>query len=149
MSMLKDAEQNRQTIGKILRYIRRYKFRVILSLLLAVVVVVLTLYVPILTGDAVDLLLGQGLVDMPAIWGIMIRIGIAVLVTAFSQWIMNICNNHITYHVIRDIREDAFHKLEILPLQYLDTHAYGEVVSRVIADVDTFADGLLMVAGGP
>ncbi|MBQ8117032.1 MAG: ABC transporter ATP-binding protein [Lachnospiraceae bacterium] len=142
--MLKDAEQNRQTIGKILRYIRRYKFRVILSLLLAVVVVVLTLYVPILTGDAVDLLLGQGLVDMPAIWGIMIRIGIAVLVTAFSQWIMNICNNHITYHVIRDIREDAFHKLEILPLQYLDTHAYGEVVSRVIADVDTFADGLLM-----
>ena len=144
MSMLKDAEQNRQTIGKILRYIRRYKFRVILSLLLAVVVVVLTLYVPILTGDAVDLLLGQGLVDMPAIWGIMIRIGIAVLVTAFSQWIMNICNNHITYHVIRDIREDAFHKLEILPLQYLDTHAYGEVVSRVIADVDTFADGLLM-----
>lgn len=129
---------------KILHYIRRYRFMVALSLLLAVVVVVLTLYVPILTGDAVDLLLGQGLVDMPAIFSIMTKIGIAVLITAVSQWIMNTCNNYITYHVIRDIREDAFQKLEILPLQYHDTHAYGEVVSRVIADVDTVADGLLM-----
>ena len=129
---------------KILRYIHRYRFMVALSLLLAVVVVVLTLYVPILTGDAVDLLLGQGLVDMPAIFSIMTKIGIAVLITAVSQWIMNTCNNYITYHVIRDIREDAFQKLEILPLQYHDTHAYGEVVSRVIADVDTVADGLLM-----
>lgn len=129
---------------KILRYIRRYRFMVALSLLLAVVVVVLTLYVPILTGDAVDLLLGQGMVDMPAIFSIMTKIGIAVLITAVSQWIMNTCNNYITYHVIRDIREDAFQKLETLPLQYHDTHAYGEVVSRVIADVDTVADGLLM-----
>ena len=129
---------------KILRYIHRYRFMVALSLLLAVVVVVLTLYVPILTGDAVDLLLGQGLVDMPAIFSIMTKIGIAVLITAVSQWIMNTCNNYITYHVIWDIREDAFQKLEILPLQYHDTHAYGEVVSRVIADVDTVADGLLM-----
>ncbi len=129
---------------KILRYIRRYRFMVALSLLLSVVVVVLTLYVPILTGDAVDLLLGQGMVDMPAIFSIMTKIGIAVLITAVSQWIMNTCNNYITYHVIRDIREDAFQKLETLPLQYHDTHAYGEVVSRVIADVDTVADGLLM-----
>ena len=129
---------------KILRYIHRYRFMVALSLLLAVVVVVLTLYVPILTGDAVDLLLGQGLVDMPAIFSIMTKIGIAVLITAVSQWIMNTCNNYITYHVIWDIREDAFQQLEILPLQYHDTHAYGEVVSRVIADVDTVADGLLM-----
>lgn len=133
-----------QTIRKVLRYIRRYRFMVALSLLLAVVVVVLTLYVPILTGDAVDLLLGRGLVDMEAIFGIMLKIGIAVLVTAAAQWVMNTCNNYITYHVIRDIREDAFCKLESLPLQYLDSHAHGDVVSRVIADVDTFADGLLM-----
>ncbi len=133
-----------QTIRKVLRYIRRYWFMVTLSLLLAVAVVALTLYVPILTGDAVDLLLGRGLVDMAAIFDIMFKIGIAVLVTAAAQWVMNTCNNYITYHVIRDIREDAFRKLEKLPLQYLDSHAYGEVVSRVIADVDTFADGLLM-----
>lgn len=133
-----------QTIRKVLHYIRRYWFMVALSLLLAVAVVVLTLYVPILTGDAVDLLLGKGLVDMESIFTIMIKIGIAVLVTAAAQWVMNTCNNYITYHVVRDIREDAFRKLEKLPLQYLDSHAYGDVVSRVIADVDTFADGLLM-----
>lgn len=133
-----------QTIRKVLHYIRRYWFMVALSLLLAVAVVVLTLYVPILTGDAVDLLLGRGLVDMESIFTIMIKIGIAVLVTAVAQWVMNTCNNYITYHVVRDIREDAFRKLEKLPLQYLDSHAYGDVVSRVIADVDTFADGLLM-----
>lgn len=133
-----------QTIRKVLRYIRRYWFMVALSLLLAVTVVVLTLYVPILTGNAVDLLLGRGLVDMEAIFTIMIKIGIAMLITAAAQWVMNTCNNYITYHVVRDIREDAFRKLEKLPLQYLDSHAYGDVVSRVIADVDTFADGLLM-----
>ncbi len=133
-----------QTIRKVLHYIRRYWFMVALSLLLAVTVVALTLYVPILTGDAVDLLLGRGLVDMEAIFAIMFKIGVAVLITAAAQWVMNTCNNYITYHVIRDIREDAFRKLEKLPLQYLDSHAYGEVVSRVIADVDTFADGLLM-----
>ncbi|MDE6014245.1 MAG: ABC transporter ATP-binding protein/permease [Acetatifactor sp.] len=133
-----------QTIRKVLRYIRRYWFMVALSLLLAVTVVVLTLYVPILTGNAVDLLLGRGMVDMEAIFTIMIKIGIAVLITAAAQWVMNTCNNYITYHVVRDIREDAFRKLEKLPLQYLDSHAYGDVVSRVIADVDTFADGLLM-----
>lgn len=137
-------KQDSKTVKKILWYIRKYWFMVILSLVLAVAVVVLTLYVPILTGDAVDLLLGQGQVDMTAILGIMMKIGIAVGITALAQWIMNTCNNYITYHVIRDIREDAFKKLEILPLQYLDTHAYGEVVSKVITDVDTFADGLLM-----
>lgn len=133
-----------ETIRKVLRYIKHYWPMVVLSLLLAVVVVVLTLYVPILTGDAVDLLLGEGLVDMSAIMEIMLKIGIAIAVTAVAQWVMNTCNNHITYHVIRDIREDAFRKLQNLPLQYMDTHAYGDVVSRVIADVDTFADGLLM-----
>ena len=116
----------------------------VMSLLLAALTVVLTLYIPILTGDAVDLLLGKGQVDMAGIFAIMIRIGVVMLITALAQWVMNTCNNYITYHVIKDIREDAFRKLEILPLKYLDTRAYGDVVSRVIADVDTFADGLLM-----
>ena len=117
---------------------------VIVSLILATLTVALTLYVPILTGNAVDLIVDKGLVDMPAILRIIWKIGIAVAVTALAQWIMNTCNNYITYHVVKDIREDAFYKLERLPLKYLDAHAYGDIVSRVISDVDTFADGLLM-----
>ena len=104
----------------------------------------LTLYIPILTGNAVDLIIGEGQVDMPDIFAIMKKIAIVMIITAVGQWVMNTCNNYITYHVIRDIRTDAFAKLEILPLKYLDAHAYGDIVSRVIADVDTFADGLLM-----
>ncbi len=146
MNKTVDNQKGRQaaTLKKVLRYISKYWFAVGLSVLLAVAVVVLTLYVPILTGDAVDLLLGQGLVDMPAIFHIVKKIAIAVLLTAIAQWVMNTCNNYITYHVVRDIREAAFDKLQKLPLQYMDTHAHGDVVSRVIADVDTFADGLLM-----
>lgn len=132
------------TMGKVLRYIRRYWFQVVLSLILAGITVALTLYIPILTGNAVDLLLGQGLVSMPGIFQIMKKIAVVMLLTAAAQWIMNTSNNYITYHVIRDVREDAFHRLETLPLKYMDAHAYGDVVSRVIADVDTFADGLLM-----
>ena len=132
------------TMKKVLNYIRKYWLLVGLSLLLAAVTVVLTLYVPILTGDAVDLLLGKGVVNFAAVFAIMKKIGIAILATAIAQWVMNTCNNHITYHVVKDIREDAFRRLEILPLKYLDAHAYGDIVSRVIADVDTFADGLLM-----
>mgnify|MGYP004525055135 FL=1 len=132
------------TLKKVLNYIRKYWLLVGLSLLLAAVTVVLTLYVPILTGDAVDLLLGKGVVNFAAVFAIMKKIGIAILATAIAQWVMNTCNNHITYHVVKDIREDAFRRLEILPLKYLDAHAYGDIVSRVIADVDTFADGLLM-----
>ncbi len=134
----------KETIVKVLRYIRRYRFRVILSLVLAAVTVALTLYVPILTGDAVDLIIDKGLVDMPGIFAIMKKIGVVMILTAAAQWIMNTCNNYITYHVVKDIREDAFHRLENLPLKYLDSHASGDIVSRVIADVDTFADGLLM-----
>ena len=134
----------KETIKKVLRYIRKYWFAVALSLILAALTVVLTLYTPILTGDAVDLLLGPGQVDMDGIWSIMINIGVVMLVTAIAQWVMNTCNNYITYHVVKDIREDAFRKIEILPLKYLDSHSYGDIVSRVIADVDTFADGLLM-----
>lgn len=133
-----------ETLKQVLDHIRRYWLLVGLSLILAAVTVILTLYIPILTGDAVDLLLGKGAVDFDGVFFIMKKIGIAIAVTAVSQWVMNTCNNHITYHVVKDIREDAFHKLEQLPLKYLDAHAYGDIVSRVIADVDTFADGLLM-----
>jgi ATP-binding cassette subfamily B protein len=133
-----------ETIKKVLHYIKKYRIAVFISVLLAALTVVSTLYVPILTGNAVDLLIGTGLVNMDMIIFIIIKIAVVMLITALAQWVMNTCNNYITYHVIRDIREDAFKKLEILPLKYLDTKAYGDIVSRVIADVDTFADGLLM-----
>ena len=135
---------------RVLKYIRKYTPALVLSLLLAGLTVLLTLYIPILTGNAVDLIIGMTFgkafsgEDMAGIFAIMKKIAIAMIITAVGQWIMNTCNNYITYHVIRDIRTDAFAKLEILPLKYLDAHAYGDIVSRVIADVDTFADGLLM-----
>ena len=137
-------KNNKETMKRVLKYIRKYTPALVLSLLLAGLTVLLTLYIPILTGNAVDLIIGEGQVDMPDIFAIMKKIAIAMIITAVGQWIMNTCNNYITYHVIRDIRTDAFAKLEILPLKYLDAHAYGDIVSRVIADVDTFADGLLM-----
>lgn len=132
------------TVKKVLNYIKRYWPSVGLSLILAAATVALTLYIPILTGNAVDLLLGKGEVDFAGVFHIMKKIAVAIVITAVAQWVMNTCNNHITYHVVKDIREAAFHRLEELPLKYLDAHAYGDIVSRVIADVDTFADGLLM-----
>ena len=135
---------NKATMKRVLKYIRKYTPALVLSLLLAGLTVLLTLYIPILTGNAVDLIIGKGQVDMAGIFAIMKKIAIVMIITAVGQWVMNTCNNYITYHVIRDIRTDAFAKLEILPLKYLDAHAYGDIVSRVIADVDTFADGLLM-----
>ena len=141
------AEKNvskKGTMGKILRYIRKYWFFVGLSIVLAALTVALTLYVPVLIGDAVDLIIGKGQVDMPSIFTVMKKIGIVMVLTAIAQWVMNTCNNYITYHVIQDIRRDAFAKLEILPLKYIDARSYGDIVSRIIADVDTFADGLLM-----
>ena len=137
-------KNNKETMKRVLKYIRKCTPALVLSLLLAGLTVLLTLYIPILTGNAVDLIIGKGQVDMPGIFAIMKKIAIAMIITAVGQWVMNTCNNYITYHVIRDIRTDAFAKLEILPLKYLDAHAYGDIVSRVIADVDTFADGLLM-----
>ena len=131
-------------MGKILRYIRKYWFFVGVSIVLAALTVALTLYVPVLIGDAVDLIVDKGLVDMPGVFTIMKKIGIVMVLTAIAQWVMNTCNNYITFHVIQDIRKDAFAKLEILPLKYIDARSYGDIVSRVIADVDTFADGLLM-----
>ena len=137
-------KNNKETMKRVLKYIRKYTPALVLSLLLAGLTVLLTLYIPILTGNAVDLIIGKGQVDMAGIFAIMKKIAIVMIITAVGQWVMNTCNNYITYHVIRDIRTDAFAKLEILPLKYLDAHAYGDIVSRVIADVDTFADGLLM-----
>ena len=142
------AEQKKKgqmaILKQVLGYIRKYWLLVGLSVVLAAVTVVLTLYIPILTGDAVDLILDKGNVDFDGVYSVLKKIGIAVLFTAVAQWVMTTCNNHITYHVVKDIREAAFRKLEKLPLKYLDSHAYGDIVSRVIADVDTFADGLLM-----
>lgn len=132
------------TLKKVLRYIRRYWFLVILSLLLAAVTVAASLYIPILTGDAVDLILEAGQVDFNGIIQILIQIAVVIGIAALSQWVMNLANNRITYRVVRDIRNEAFRKMEKLPLKYIDAHPTGEVVSRVIADVDQFADGLLM-----
>jgi ATP-binding cassette subfamily B protein len=115
-----------------------------MSIVLATITVALTLYVPILTGRAIDLIIGKGNVDFDGIYKIIFKVCIIIAFTALAQWLMNMCNNKITYGVIRDIRKEAFEKLEILPLKYIDEHQYGEIVSRVITDVDTFADGLLM-----
>ena len=127
-----------------LRYIKKYYVFLIFSILLAAVTVACTLYVPILTGDAIDLIVKQGFVDFEGITAIIRTMIIIILIGAFAQWLMNVCNNKITYNVIRDIRTEAIRKIEILPLKYIDGHPYGDVVSRVIADVDQFADGLLM-----
>ena len=144
MSKATKKASQKGTIGKILRYIRKYWFFVGLSLVLAALTVAFTLYIPILTGNAVDLIIGVDNVDFPAIFKIIKQIGVDMILTAIAQWVMNTCNNYITYHVVQDIRQDAFAKLEILPLKYLDRQSYGDIVSRIIADVDTFADGLLM-----
>lgn len=133
-----------RTLKKVFRYLGKYRVFVLFSVLLAAVSVALTLYVPKLTGYAVDRIVGVGKVDMPGVMMIMVQIGICTGVTALAQWLMSICNNKMTYQVVRDIRNEAFRKIEILPLKYIDGHPHGEVVSRVIADVDQFADGLLM-----
>lgn len=129
---------------KVLGYIKKYWIYLGISILMAAVTVALTLYVPILTGDAIDLIIDKGLVDFQGIMDILSKMAAAIGVTAAAQWLMNVCNNKMTYGIVRDIRDEAFHKVEVLPLKYMDSHSYGEVVSRVIADVDQFADGLLM-----
>ncbi len=141
---MKGRSRQKEILFKVLRYIRKYWFYLGVSVLMAACVVALTLYVPILTGDAVDLIVERGLVDFEGILTILVKMGIAIALTAVAQWLMNVCNNRMTYGIVRDIRDEAFRKIEVLPLKYLDAHSYGEVVSRVIADVDQFADGLLM-----
>lgn len=132
------------TMKKVLKRIKPYSFLVICSLAMATATVALTLYFPLLTGSAIDYILEPGKVDFNAIVPILKKLGIIAILTAVCQWIMNVCNNHITYNVTKDIRDEAFKKIEILPLRYIDDHSYGDIVSRVIADVDQFADGLLM-----
>ena len=137
-------DKQKATLGKVLHYIRRYWVILGLSIVLAAVTVAGTLYIPILTGRAVDFIVGKGAVDFAGVLHVLELIGAIIIVTAAAQWVMNACNNKITYNVIRDIRKEAFERLEHLPLKYIDSHSYGEVVSRMIADVDQFADGLLM-----
>ena len=132
------------TLKKVFERLGKYRIFLIFSILLATVSVALTRYIPKLTGHAVDFIVSRGNVDFPGVLRVMVQIGICTLVTALAQWLMNVCNNKMTYQIVRDIRNEAFHKIEILPLKYIDGHAYGEVVSRVIADVDQFSDGLLM-----
>ena len=132
------------TLLKVLKRIKKYSGFLILSILMAAVTVASTLYVPILVGRGIDHIVGPGNVDFAGIAKVLTTIGIVVAITALSQWIMNICNNKITYHVTRDIRDEAMEKIQRLPLKYIDGQSYGDIVSRVIADVDQFADGLLM-----
>ncbi len=137
-------EQSRETLKRVLRSIRPYRGAVLLSLALALVTVVLTLYVPILTGRAVDQILGPGKVDFSALTAILFRILWVVALTALAQWLMNHINNRITYQVVKDIRTQAFGRMEELPLSYIDSHPSGDLISRIIADVDQFSEGLLM-----
>lgn len=133
-----------QTVKKVIIRIKKYWVFLILSIIMATITVASSLYVPILVGNAIDYIIGPSNVNFRLIAQILAEIGVVIGITALSQWIMNICNNKITYHVTRDIRDEAIEKIEHLPLKYIDGHSYGEIVSRVIADVDQFADGLLM-----
>ena len=135
---------NKKTLKRILLCIRQYKWQVVGSLILALITVALTLYVPILTGQAVDLIIGPGNVDFSALMEILKKIVISVAVTALAQWLMNHINNRITYQVVKDIRTQAFNRLEIVPVSYMDSHPTGDIISRVITDVDQFSEGLLM-----
>lgn len=139
-----DRSRQKETFLKVLRYMKPYWFYLGISLILAAVTVALTLYLPKLTGRAIDYIIAPGAVDFASILGILKQMAVVILLTALAQWIMNVCNNKMTYEIVRDIRNEAFRKIEILPLKYVDNHSYGEITSRVIADVNQFADGLLM-----
>lgn len=133
-----------ETLREVVRRLGRYRIFLVFSVLLASVSVALTLYIPKLTGNAVDYIVAKENVNFPGVFQVMLQIGACTLITALAQWLMNVCNNKMTYQVVRDIRNEAFRKIEILPLKYIDSHSSGDMVSRVIADVDQFADGLLM-----
>ena len=132
------------TLRRVLSYIGRYRFLFVLSVLLAAASVVMTLYIPILIGDAIDVMIGKGGVDFSVILMLLQKVFVLIALTAVAQWLMNTINNRITFQVIRDVRNDACAKLQTLPLSYLDSHKSGDIVSRIIADVDQFADGLLL-----
>lgn len=132
------------TLKKVLKYIKSYRIFLALSLVFAVVTVASTLYFPVLTGRVIDHILAPGQVEFPVIMELLLKMAILMVLTAVAQWLMNVCNNKITYEVVQDVRREAFAKIQILPLKFIDSHSHGELVSRVIADVDQFADGLLM-----
>lgn len=141
---MKKQKIQKDTLRKVLKYIRTYRILLLISIILAAATVALTLYVPILIGNAIDFIVGPDNVNFKAIAEILVKIGVVIGINAVFQWLMNTINNNITYQVVRDVRKKAFRKIEILPLSYIDTHPHGEIVSRAIADVDQFADGLLM-----
>lgn len=147
--MSKDKKKKLQGFDKavlkrVLTHIKKYRILVILSFVCAMITVASTLYAPILTGDAIDLIVGKGLVDFDGIKDIIYTLVMVTVVTVLSQWFMNIINNHITYSVVRDIRIEVFNHMEELPLSYIDSHKHGDIVSRIVSDIDQFADGLLM-----
>ena len=142
--MEKKKPSQKKTLKKLWGYLKNYKVFVFFSVVMAAFTVAGSLYVPIMVGKAIDCIVGKNQVDFHNITRILIRIAMIVATTGIAQWIMNICNNRITFHMTRDIRNDAIEQIEILPLKYIDGHSYGDIVSRVIADVDQFADGLLM-----
>lgn len=137
-------EGQKETLRQVFDFIKPYRLFVLFSLILAVITVVTTLYAPIVTGDAIDLIVEQGKVDFEGLRPLLIRFGVVILITAVSQWLMSLSNNGITYRVVRDIRTQVFEHLNHLPLKYIDNRQYGEVVSRVVNDVDQFSEGLLM-----
>ena len=139
-----DKKKNKGTLKKVFSYIGKYKYSLLLSMFFAAVTVGLTLYAPILVGKAIDCIIGKGNVDFVNMKSILIKVAVIVVSTALIQWLMNVCNNKITYNVSRDLRKKAFEKIEILPFSYIDTHSKGDIVSRVITDVDQLSDGLLM-----
>ena len=141
---MKKQKSQAATLKEVICRLGRYRIFLVFSILLATVSVALTLYIPKLTGHAVDYVIGKGKVNFSGVIQVMIQIGVCTLITALAQWLMNVCNNKMTYQMVQDIRNEAFDKIEQLPLKYIDGHPYGEVVSRVIADVDQFSDGLLM-----
>ena len=144
MAAQKKNKAGKGTLKKILRYVKKQSGWMVLSLIMAALCVAGTLYLPVLAGKAIDCIIGPGNVDFQGIYGIAHIMIVVLLLNAVCQWIMNVANNHVTYEVVRNLREDAFKKIEILPLSYLDKHPSGEIVSRVITDADQFADGLLM-----
>lgn len=136
--------KHKPTLKRVLRYISAYRFYLAASLIFAVLTVALTLYAPVLTGDAIDYMIGRGQVDFGALTTLLIRLGVVIGATSLFQWLMNLCNNHMTYKVVMDVRAEAFDHMQNLPLSYIDSHPQGDIVSRLIADIDQFSDGLLM-----
>ena len=142
--MITENQQRKQTIKQVLHLLKPYKWRLFISLILATITVILTLYVPVLTGNAIDLIIGAGNVSFSGILPILMRMALAIILTSLSQWLMGLVYNKITYKIVRQMRADAFNKLQELPLSYIDRHQAGDIISRITTDIDQFSDGLLM-----